>query len=739
MAYRKSKRRNKDQSRREKRRKQPVGVVSGSHQLKEISSVFDVFDDILGPYDAESQDLDVYLQTRLVETIQDIQQAVQNCDPARVIAALRIRAYMSIFFQRNSEDEEDWDDIEVSISLVDAASLILYSGSELKSEQEYPAISIGEGGMGEIVEQLIPKLQKIRILSFLIGSANQLGGKDPQWLNQKHLSSLQWIRESTYSKFQIDIYDDLFGDPEIGALVEDLRGYSYSELRALCLWSTGLAERLLNRSRDESADLLCNSENIDKGVQEEIEKSITRMFAPRLNDVTFSAEFAAREAKISIESARKILDDFSIDLTGIPHSELPTIFSQGENPLQSTPFVRERNSRFFLINESLAITAIKANLEKLLSKSELYLRRRGEMLEEWLKNELVEYFGAQHVDTGVKYSDSSGTRGETDALVVIGDVAIIFEAKASTIYEPGAAMPTGRFVRKMRSNIHKASVQLEKLRSFIETERFIPVEKEDPMDLSHIQEIHTVIVTLEDLMGLSTSPMELEKSRFLENDRSIPWIVSVNDLRLVLELADNPAEFLVYLRRRRNPLIAKKYLTVDELDLFFYFRQSGLWIENEEEASIPTYIPTLTAELDEWHLGGGAEKPTIKDTSLLKYVRQAYEKNVEHWFEFGAALLEMSESAQDDLQGNIDEILRRTKNDGFPHSFTAGLDLGKFVGERTLLIFVATVAAIGEEGERNLERHLSIRRKELGYQRAFACILNGSGNVSSLKYSSTVS
>lgn len=698
--------------------------------MNSVETVSRLIRDISSSYYPNGQSLGHYFIEKLNEAIQACREYSAGYDPVRIVAALKVRAYASEIQAGTGGDE-----IEFSISLVDTAALILYSDKELKPESEYPPASVDANGIGAVVELIVPELQKVRLLSILICSSKRREGQEADWLNRRHLASLQWIRETSYSSSQIEVFDKLFGESEIENLIERERGYSYKALKRLLLWSNGLKDRLLSEARDESLKIAHSRHLSYAQSRKFLEDALVKLLAPRLCDATFSAEDAARGAGIPLGAVIKILNDFSVSLTEISVEELPDLILGGRNPLQARPFARERNGRFFLIDESLTTSAIKANLEETLLAKEVYCRTRGRLLESLLVDELSDYFGSQNVCSGVKYSTPDGMRGEADAIVVQGDVAIIFEAKAATIFKPGASVSTKAFVQKMRANIHKASLQLERLRTIIESEGKIPVERGKPFELDRIREIHTVIVTLEDLLELSTQRVELLDSRLLAHGTSVPWIASYNDLRLILILAEDPAEFLVYLRRRRNPSAAKRFRSTDELDLFLYFRKSGLWVEAQGDSVVAEYVMPLTAELDKWYIEDKVEKPSIKNTAMLKYVRQAHRLGIEHWFEFGATLLEMAEDAQSELQSWIDKAYQLSEDDGQPHSVTAGFDGMGLGNDGVLLVFAIPGTSKDEKWELKLDQYLDARRQDFNYQRAFACVLGRSGEVVDLRYS----
>ena len=78
--------------------------------------------------------------------------------------------------------------------------------------------------------------------------------------------------------------------------------------------------------------------------------------------------------------------------------------------------------------------------------------------------------------------------------------------------------------------------------------------------------------------GIATATAKLAGAGLLSPD-NIPWTVSLNDLDLITQLVDRPAEFLLYLRRRTEPRATEMFMAVDELDLFLLFFRMGLYVE----------------------------------------------------------------------------------------------------------------------------------------------------------------
>lgn len=147
-----------------------------------------------------------------------------------------------------------------------------------------------------------------------------------------------------------------------------------------------------------------------------------------------------------------------------------------------------------------------------------------------------------------------------------------------------------------------------------------------------------VAVGLDDLSGVTTATAALAAAGLIPTG-GLPWTVSLHDLRIISELVERPAELLLYLRRRTTPEATLKYLAVDELDLFLFAFEEGLWVEPDPNvlASVPGYgatrvgdarrrkaqkttlINSRTDPLDAWYqhgLGPGAS-PVAKPALTL--------------------------------------------------------------------------------------------------------------------------
>jgi hypothetical protein len=221
-------------------------------------------------------------------------------------------------------------------------------------------------------------------------------------------------------------------------------------------------------------------------------------------------------------------------------------------------------------------------------------------------------------------------------LILIDDVALIIEVKAVGLTAASRRGVAVRLKTQLQTILTKAANQAQRLRERIIDDGVIrPKNGGACLDVSHIREVHTIAVGLEDLSGITTATAALVEAKILQ-DGQIPWTVSVHDLRLICELIDRPSDLLLYLRSRTHPKATLKYRAVDELDLFMYFLREGLVIPPDADARTdevagqpaakqtqgfpgqqPVVIPGITEPIDAWYTtrradnSEGAPKPQL--------------------------------------------------------------------------------------------------------------------------------
>lgn len=737
MAYRKSKKRTKALARARKDEERREAALNDNPELGLFENQLDIFEQVIGGYDRAS-DPGSFLETKLNSLVTQLRGLAEDLDPARVIGVLRVQSFAAGFNDRSHRSlngEKDY-----SISLVEVATLALYCGSQIADANSFPEPALGVGGLGEASEKTFDTLRQMRLVITVLQlhKASQIS---PQaQIAARHSAARQWIRETTYSPVLMDINHELFSARRIDDLLKKTRSYSFGEVESVFVWLARFMNDRFYNARTQLLELYNRRSQLTEGETEQARQALAQMLAPSFEGVTISAGEVARDTGQHESTVQKILEDFSIDLAEIPQHQVESMLVEGSNPLFEFPLVRERENRFLIPDEALLAPAVKRNLETTLltanASQNAYSNHRGRFLETRLSEILTTFLPQAELLENINFRTSDNGRGEADVVLLFGSVAIIFEAKAGTIFKLGETVTVSKFRKRLHQNIARASKQVEKMRHVIEDSKCIPLERGQPIDLSEIREVHTVIVTLDDLLDLSAQPLDLVDAKILEKEDQLPWVVSLGDLQLILDLIGEPSELLAYLRRRRDPVIARKYWSTDELDLFQVFRKTGLWAEDETDADIPELVMSMTSDVDAWFYGDAESQPVMKETPLLRYVRQSRMKKLPHWFEFGAAVLSIDENTQETILGNINKLVDKTRADFKPHHLTLFFEDRPPTQPGCLMVFRSKGSIELTEDKVKFARYLKAKKTQCQARSVFACVIGRNGDLIDLIYES---
>ena len=144
----------------------------------------------------------------------------------------------------------------------------------------------------------------------------------------------------------------------------------------------------------------------------------------------------------------------------------------------------------------------------------------------------------------------------------------------------------------------------------------------------------------------------------------------------------------------------------------------------------------MTAEVDAWFYSEGEPQPENKETPLLQFAREARSKRLPHWFEFGAALLSIDETEQEEIRSQIDRMIERSKTDLLSHSLTVVFKDRPPTQPGCLMVFQSRAFIKFVEDRVGFARYLQAKKTQCGMNRAFGCVLDGQGRITNLIYES---
>lgn len=583
-------------------------------------------------------------------------------------------------------------------------------------------------------EQIFPIIEECRTLLTFLLLEHSSSGNDFEKLHAQSNAARLWISETSYSEMQQSAYKCIFSDSDINQLTQEIFGFNFDDL---IRFNSALQHFTFARitERLPAFDASTYFNKTDSG-SEQTPELPQRFFAPSFEDVCFTIQQFSKYFDAPIDTIKSLLEIVSLSLDQFNENELIEKIALGNDPARQFPIIQERGNTYYIVNETAYFESAVSKIEHELKKYDAYNNLKGKIVENLVLKSFEKFSKSMQVHPAVKYTGLDGERGEIDLLICSDDVAIVVEVKSGSFSEPGCFTTKRSFSNRIQSNLGKASIQTERSKQRILYDGELSEGERHILRLSHVHEVHKIVVTFQDLLALGTQPLDLMRADLLPQNGTIPWIVSLNDLRLILQLCDDPAEFIVYLRRRTDPLIADEYFSTDELDLFLEFRATGLWVDEETGNSPTTHttmVPIRTPIIDAWHYGE-IEKPVIRNTELLRYARQAQDLKSRHWLSFGATLLSFAEEVQSDIARKIDYIAKQTATDLMSHSLA-------FVSETktrgSSVVVFATTGLLADKRKSNLDglrQYLAARKTLANADRGWLAIVDTQSDLKEVHF-----
>ena len=374
----------------------------------------------------------------------------------------------------------------------------------------------------------------------------------------------------------------------------------------------------LDKRVGESPELLAFLEAQPAGI-DEAKKHIAGVqgFSEFGATVSLTFEQLKERTNLTDEPLHALLDRLSIDLDET-HRGLVKGFLAGNNPMRIRPFVSRTGTDgqrvWLLVQPTWLIFGMRELFEIELSAKPMdqkYMKRRGEVLEKRGMRALVNSLGPDSALVNVEYTDRENKRFETDGLILVGNVAIVLEAKSNRITPLARSGAAGRLWLELGPIITKAAEQAERLRALVQEGASLHIRSASSMqadgtieaprrnwelDTTNITEVFTLALSLEDLNFIATVTAELVASGLIPPGTSAPWIVNVHDLEIATELLERPSEFVHFLSRRRRAADKNTVLANDELDYVMHYLLMGLYTDDHKD--VLELVSSLTEDLD---------------------------------------------------------------------------------------------------------------------------------------------
>jgi len=356
-----------------------------------------------------------------------------------------------------------------------------------------------------------------------------------------------WMRNTSYPDRVAITLHQLFDGSQITATLHSDLGFDADQaLQVLdschALQVAQLNDRMRQfRTSFDGARLAIRPSNPDPTLLALARNAWTTFWDGETAAVTVTVAAIGADTGLDETVVEAVLRYFTLDIDDWSPRQAVEEFISGNNPLRTHPVIRTPDGRAMLVHNAQVLNAIRENLEqhlKTTSAWDKYQKARGDLLETRTHAAFAHVFPDAKTWNGFEYfvpnseaeeqGEPSGytKRVEGDHLIVEDDVAIIVEDKAVAVSPRSRAGETRKLRGDLTSIVKKASEQAGRLQDRIQRDGGIRLNDNRWLDLSHVREIHTAAVSLDDLPGASTTTAELVQAGFIDANH-IPWTVSL--------------------------------------------------------------------------------------------------------------------------------------------------------------------------------------------------------------------
>ncbi|MGW5918521.1 hypothetical protein ACWFPY_05985 [Nocardia fluminea] len=648
--------------------------------------------------------------------------------------------------------------------------------SELLAAIEFVALILAaRGDRRRLVEEDIPvgeleaAMQEISsaATSALTAGALRIAGTSSQDPSQASVlamgSALRevFVRNIAYPHMVEDALSGLFDKPQIEHDCRIVLGFTVADIRRVFTalrdlhreaWDARIAAigRLVevHESIDDEPTAT-DHDLIDRARTEWVEAWRSGTGSTMLP--TFDDTVVAGRAAVSPGVVPAIIDLFAVSFQHREPGEAAEEFLTGSSPFRTRPILRASDGSYAVVHEALPVHAIRERVEQHLRTNpgawNTYQKHRGDYLERAATALIQPHLPGCRTYCGFEYFIPANTTEnspaeytklvEGDGLLVLDDIAIVIEAKAVALRPGSRTGKAGPLQLDLRRMVSAASEQGNRMRDRILADHGLRLRDDTWMDLADVREVHVLAVTLDDLSGIATITHAMVNAGLLSED-NLPWVVCLHDLRVVTELANRPAELLLYLRRRTERDLTQHFRAVDELDYFLYFLAGQLYVDPDpaltrrELPQLPLpnaearrrrrqrkqveFITSLTEDIDDWYRhqldasAEPAEKPRMHaDPEALELIDTLTTHRVSGWLSMTTTLLGGSDTTQHDFMNKLEDLANATRADNNSHS--TGIIGGSRRGNSYL--FAAMTSTAGKPTEAYLRRlDLYVRAKK---------------------------
>ncbi len=305
------------------------------------------------------------------------------------------------------------------------------------------------------------------------------------------------------------------------------------------------------------------------------------------------------------------------------------------------------------------------------------MTNRGLFTEEFTSKRLERVFGTDKVFRNVEIWDKARKNrlGEIDTLVLIGDRALVVQAKSKKLTIEAQKGNDLQLQADFKGAIQDACDQaLACSHRLLEGEaKFLDPSGNDVILLNAIKDVYPICVVSDHYPALSFQARQFLKAATTDAIRS-PLVCDVFLIDVVTEFLNTPLRFLSYLELRAKA--GDGVMSSHEITAFGYHLKRNLWLGEydfmllEDDISVDVDI-AMAARRD--GIEGQRTPPGIltelRDTAIGRIINEIEQRSEAGAIAVGLELLKLSGKSARDLSGSIDRIAAAAA-DGKEHDVT---------------------------------------------------------------------
>lgn len=393
---------------------------------------------------------------------------------------------------------------------------------------------------------------------------------------------------------------------------------------------------------------------------------------------TFSVEEVGIAARLPAETCERVLAAFAC-----PEEERNAQFTKvdARNMAAILPVMR-RDGRYVVFNVVDLYEALyqAPYFWMLADKSYKFAaNHRGDFTEEFARSRLASVFGTSRTLLNVNLMRSKDVAGEVDVLITFSKFAIVVQAKSKQLTAVSRQGDEKQIRKDFGHAVQAACDQGMDCAKML----FDPAIKWVGADGVPIERLEVKKVFVVCLVADHYPALAAQARQFLQFDPvelvAAPLVMDVFLLDALAEMLDSPLHFLNYLERRSG--YADQVMSNHELNILGF--HLGRNLHMQEDADLFHMGDDFGVDLELGMLARreGLAAPwtpkgiltTLEGTTLGALLKRIERHPEPGMVELGFAILAMSGQTLEQANAAIDEMMRRSRNDGGKHDATVQL------------------------------------------------------------------